>query len=118
MIRITHTHRNGTKRVIYEGPYVPPNLPDLKKYIEEKGRACWTELHQSALDGTLDEGFFKKWMQTIPAFGCSCRKDFAILLEENPFEPSFAWTVKIHNRVNQKLKKPEISLEEALQLWR
>jgi hypothetical protein len=33
-------------------------------------------------------------------------------------EAFFAWGVRLHNAVNAKLGKPEITIEEALSIWR
>jgi hypothetical protein len=33
-------------------------------------------------------------------------------------EAFFAWGVRLHNAVNAKLGKPEITIEEAYSIWR
>lgn len=51
---------------------------------------------------------------------CSCRDKTARTLEALPprFDDYFAWTVDFHNAINHELGKKEISLEEAINIWR
>jgi len=37
----------------------------------------------------------------------------------NPSEPMvlFQWSVEVHNAVNRKLNKPEISYDQAVEIW-
>ncbi len=51
----------------------------------------------------------------------TCREHYREHLKNNPITPSldnrrdlFKWTVNIHNSVNKKLGKPQVSEEEAL----
>lgn len=64
--------------------------------------------------------FYESFADIIPCPECSMH--YKILLEQHPVdvrdsECLFAWTVKIHNLVNLKLKKPQVSVEEAKQIW-
>jgi hypothetical protein len=78
-------------------------------------RDHWSELHnkQDATPEWLDD-----WVARIPKT-CGCGESFkSILLRVPPrFEDWFAWTVDVHNAVNEKLKKPKISLADARQIW-
>jgi len=97
---------------------------DYNARIEERkakqGRFAWSKKH-----GYLgcDPQWHELWVLLIPAFGCSCRQDFADYCKDNP--PNFSspaaywlWGVHLHNWVNRKLGKTELTVEEALALWR
>lgn len=80
----------------------------------------WIPLH----DGTVkDAESLLKWEAVIPGYGCKCRKDYATYKAENP--PDFSseeslwlWGVALHNAVNAKLGKPQITIDEARKIWR
>lgn len=80
----------------------------------------WTPIH----DGTVkDETTFAEWELGIPQYGCQCRRDYAEYKANNP--PSFEsaesiwlWGVDLHNYVNSKLGKPEVTIKEARKIWR
>ncbi len=48
-----------------------------------------------------------------------CKKEFSEYCKLNPppgfleMEKSFAWTVEVHNAVNAKLNKPQLTIEDA-----
>lgn len=78
-------------------------------------RNHWHELHtkqNATIEWLLD------WIARIPP-GCGCGESFeSIMLRLPPrFDDWFAWTVEIHNAVNRKLGKTEITLAEAIELW-
>jgi hypothetical protein len=78
-------------------------------------RDHWRELHtkrNATIEWLLD------WIARIPP-GCGCGESFESILQRLPprFDDWFAWTVEIHNQVNRKLSKPEITLEKAIELW-
>lgn len=86
----------------------------------------WKELHTNALNhkGVNDTVFLAEFGKKIPRYikGCSCQEFWNIWIRANPatFGPNgeyFAWTVKVHNAVNAKLGKPQITLEDALKLY-
>ena len=85
-----------------------------------QGRFAWSKKH-----GYLgcDPQWHELWVLLIPAFGCSCKQDFADYCKDNP--PDFSsptaywlWGVQLHNWVNRKLGKPELTVEEARAIWR
>jgi hypothetical protein len=89
--------------------------------IVSKGRANpWTPIH----DGTVrDAESLAKWELLIPAYGCKCRKDYMAYKAENPpdlssVESIWLWGFHLHNWVNRKLGKLEITIEEAYSIWR
>jgi hypothetical protein len=95
----------------------PSNSDQIKK--EEAGRKAWTYLHT-----TTDEPEIavRKFESMIPSYGCTCRQDYAKLKETYPLDCSspdafFLSGVALHNAVNRKLNKPELSIDEARCLW-
>lgn len=81
----------------------------------------WAELHRRALmhrEGA-DWAWYNAWTDRIPKVGCSCRDNWKIWVSKNPPDWSnyWAWSVRAHNAVNQKLGKPEMSEELARRLW-
>lgn len=59
--------------------------------------------------------FVEGYVYIIPCL--SCRQHFEKVLEENPVPEAgdyFKWSVDVHNIVNVRLGKPEISYENAL----
>lgn len=90
------------------------------------GPAMWDELHRRALNWNYellkdDKQYLRGFGHRIPKFesGCKCRSFYNTYLKKNPptIEKYFEWTVNLHNAVNKKLGKPEISLETARNIW-
>jgi hypothetical protein len=86
----------------------------------KQGRFAWAKKH-----GYLgcDPQWHELWVLLIPAFGCSCREDFEGYCKDNP--PDFSsptaywlWGVQLHNWVNRKLGRAELTIEEAKAIWR
>lgn len=89
----------------------------------------WRELHTRALtfDGTTEEGdklFIWHFANKIPRYikGCACDEFFNKWRSERPpvYQPReayFRWTWELHNAVNEKLGKPQMSLEDALAMY-
>jgi hypothetical protein len=86
--------------------------------------ALWNELHKHALEftGTNDSIFIAKFSKKIPRYtsGCSCQEFWNNWVYLNPptYNDYFAWTVKAHNAVNAKLHKPQISVEDAIKIYK
>lgn len=98
------------------------------------GRDSWTVLHLACLrwdeqaasrpPARRVEDFvhmFRRLLLCLP-----CRQDFLKLLAELPPPPPppipgggqlFAWSVEAHNRVNRRLGKPAMPLEQARQMY-
>jgi hypothetical protein len=55
----------------------------------------------------------------IPRYGCTCLSDWRTLLAAHPFrgEDPFAWSVDVHNAVNAKLGKPQLTVDAARSVW-
>ena len=80
----------------------------------------WIALH----DGTVfDAKTLADWELSIPRYGCQCKAFYHAWKAENAPDFSspeafFAWGVELHNAVNAKLGKPQITLDEAYLIWR
>ena len=82
----------------------------------------WTELHTRALSyhGGNDIDYLRDFAKRIPSFrpGCQCKEDWVKIVRANPPKfgtngEYFEWSVKCHNKVNEKLGKPTYTVEEA-----
>ncbi len=54
----------------------------------------------------------------------ACKAEYGKLLQRYPLDPALVsgktlseWAVQVHNAVNQRLGKPQMSLEEATSIW-
>ena len=89
------------------------------------GRELWAMLHKRAChhDGRNDSRFIAEFGRKIPRYmrGCSCNEFWRQYIKKNPPVYTkygyFKWTVDLHNAVNAKLGKKQISLEEARKIW-
>ena len=80
----------------------------------------WIGLHNGAI---FDAAGLSEWEKTIPHYGCACRQFYQDYKTDMPPDFStpeafFAWGVALHNAVNRKLGKPELTIDEALSIWR
>lgn len=85
----------------------------------KQGRFAWSLLHNYR---GCDPQWLELWVYFIPA-RCDCKDGYQKILEVMPPDFSspeafFAWGVRLHNAVNAKLGKPEITLDEAYSIWR
>ena len=88
-------------------------------YKAKQGRFAWSKLHGYT---GCDPQWLDIWQYLIPA-RCDCKDGYQQILGELPPDFStpeafFAWGVNLHNAVNRKLGKPELTIEEALSIWR
>lgn len=95
------------------------------------GPYFWGVLHISALTAPMSitpqylDAFLSLIMVYTVILPCpACRSHFAQLLGELPklteIQTSlelFAWTVEAHNRVNRRIGKRVVSVEEAYRYW-
>jgi hypothetical protein len=84
-----------------------------------QGRFAWAKLHGYR---GCDPQWLDIWQYLIPA-RCDCKDGFQRILKDLPPDHSspeafFAWGVALHNAVNAKLGKPQITLDEAYSIWR
>jgi len=82
------------------------------------GPHFWMTLHIACLgcqDAKVLTDFVEGYKEIIPCL--SCRDHFEQVLVENPVPEAddlFKWSVDVHNIVNKRLGKPEVSYEAAL----
>jgi hypothetical protein len=101
-----------------------PALLDAQKIV--LANELWKELHTHAMnhDGTNDANFLLFFGSKIPRYlsGCRCYEFWntwtIINVPVYDVDKYFEWTVRLHNAVNTKLNKPEISIEEAKILYK
>ena len=100
-------------------PRSEPRITISGVVIERKPNP-WILLHDGSIK-TIEQ--LTEWELLIPQYGCSCKRFYAEWKAANPPDFSspeafFAWGVALHNAVNAKLGKPEITIEEAYSIWR
>ena len=84
------------------------------------GPYFWGAFHLAclaAVDLESVKTFINSYQMVLPCFWC--RLHFSQVLAENPIPDTdlFKWSVDVHNIVNEKLGKPIVSYEEALEFW-
>uniref|UniRef100_A0A6C0BQF2 thiol oxidase n=1 Tax=viral metagenome TaxID=1070528 RepID=A0A6C0BQF2_9ZZZZ len=87
----------------------------------------WRQLHLRALQhtsGNPDSTWILVWSRKIPRYtkGCRCNEHWQKWYAKNrpdfsTAEKYFAWTVRAHNAVNERLKKRVYSVDEARELY-
>jgi len=98
----------------------PPSRLNHFSYEQRPIENPWIALH----DGTVfDAKSLADWEISIPQYGCQCKAFYRAWKAENAPDFSspkafFAWGVALHNSVNAKLDKPQITIEEAYSIWR
>jgi len=80
----------------------------------------WVAVHNGSIRDAIG---LANWEITIPQYECNCRRFYADWKAANPPdftspEAFFAWGVALHNAVNAKLGKQQITIEEAYSIWR
>lgn len=81
------------------------------------GPYYWALLHISALTNTSG---FPELVQLFPALiPCpTCSEDFRKIIADYPLTGDyFTWSVDVHNLINRKLGKPQVSYEDARRQW-
>jgi hypothetical protein len=84
-----------------------------------QGQFAWAKLHSYR---GCDPQWLDIWQYLIPQ-RCDCKDGYQRILAEMPPdylspEAFFRWGVRLHNAVNAKLGKPEITIDEAYSIWR
>jgi hypothetical protein len=85
----------------------------------KQGQFAWTKLHSYT---GCDPQWLDIWQYLIPQ-RCDCKDGYQRILAEIPPdhtspEAFFAWGVALHNAVNAKLGKQQITIDEAYSIWR
>jgi hypothetical protein len=97
------------------------------------GPVLWRAIHDMALayperpspeDARSVEAFFRALPALLPCAACGEKLRAELLAEPVSGGPArsraalYAWTVRLHNRVNARLGKPEMGVAEALRAGR
>ncbi|MFH5806761.1 FAD-linked sulfhydryl oxidase, partial [Alienimonas sp. DA493] len=104
---------------------VPIRKASRRSHVTPKSAEGWRMLHQYALAYDGDREAAEKWLEEFAAgLGCDdCRSHWRKLTAENPpdltdAETFFRSTVELHNAVNRRIGKPEVTVAEARERWR
>jgi hypothetical protein len=137
-VRVAERNRLAAERVLRPVPLSPrsdtssrrvlppPSINATREALEVAGRRLWAELHRWAIAFRGGPQEAARWLQEfagkVPQAGCGCRAEWDADIDRNPPpqdhpEELFEWTVVVHNVVNLKLGKPQVSLQEARDLW-
>ena len=96
------------------------NLAGMIHGLLPNGPELWSKLHRRAIahEGVDDSAWLSDFAEQIIG-RCPCRKQWEqdILATPPDFTNYFAWTVAMHNRVNARLGKPILTVEEARARW-
>lgn len=95
------------------------------KKKEMDGPALWAVLHRRPYVGFKDPASEQRWIDNefTPSITCViCLEHWLLLLKEFPPDFSspdayFEWTVKVHNKVNERLGKAQYSLFASKVRW-
>lgn len=90
-----------------------------------KGPQMWAELHRYALTQKPTQGQRAAWLVNFASkIDCGeCAREWKRLNIDTPLAKNakpnefFEWTVTVHNKVNQRLGKPVISMQDAKNIW-
>jgi len=98
--------------------YEPVEQHELSKH----GSRFWAELHLFSVRRPSEELAFQwleHWMSSIPFNKCPCKQHFDEYIRVYPpdYKSLFEWGVNLHNAVNKRIFKPQVTIEEALELW-
>ena len=107
------------------------NIPGIDRTYMANiiGPGYWSSLHKLSAEATNEEGkkFFLHYLKFISNnFPCmECKGHINEYINANPIEPylkqedgCFIWVWKFHNTVNRRLKKRELTLEEATKIYK
>lgn len=97
----------------------------LQSAILRDGPRLWAELHLFSLrnrncsDLNFIKNWFDNWVDSIPWNGCPCKDHFEDYCKQFPpnFSDLWKWGIGIHNDVNKRNGKKQLSISEAERLW-
>lgn len=95
----------------------PETAAKAKAQLEAQGRAAWAWLHERSQNDSLTvERLAVEFLPMIPNYGCSCKREWQEILVSNPLPMTgqYEWSVRVHNAVNAKLGKPQLTVDQAL----
>lgn len=98
-----------------------PNVVNNNLSLIDSQRKLWEELHTYKWVSEQEtEQWFHFFCSRVPCG--ECKMHWLNLVSNfppqfNSAEAFFEWSVLAHNKVNERLEKPQISLDEARRLW-
>jgi len=98
--------------VSYRWEFEQPDYSNHNSKYHDLWRECHTKQDANA-------EWFVDWLNRVPKT-CGCNKSLQAILDElgqPDYTDWFAYSVRLHNAVNRKLGKPELSLDEAMAIW-
>jgi hypothetical protein len=112
-------HQSWVERAAWE---VDRSHEFISPPIAKSGPRFWAELHLFALRHKTDREdwlWFDEWRQALPFDNCPCKVHLDAFVKENPpdWKDLFAWSVALHNDVNDRIGKPTISVDDARAVW-
>lgn len=114
-----HAHLTGRPAPSPDRLQQPVRTPIKVAGPPVNGAPLWGELHRWALatEGSEDARWMVLFRLRVPCG--ECRKHWDGMCVETPptWGDLFAWTVARHNEVNRRLRKPEMTVEEAREKW-
>lgn len=87
------------------------------------GPKLWTLLHIILVKPTAQQVVYKRFFKYLQyLLPCSkCRKHYRYHIRILPFpenqSQNASWLIKIHNRVNKSLNKPQLKIKDAIAFW-
>lgn len=116
---IRHNEKLAGKPLL-QGPQIPVVAAKQGMVKLSNQPSTWAELHLRALtqEGQPDHFWLALFGARISG-GCDCRKNWKkeLLMLPPDFKNYFFWSVAIHNMVNVRLGKPQITIDEARKIW-
>lgn len=94
----------------------PPDPERKSKRLAKLGPPLWREFHLWAMAGGPDRAcWLAAFVLRVPCGECKVEWGRIVRELPSPADPAalFGWSVAVHNRVNVKLGKPEMSESEA-----
>ena len=88
-------------------------------YFTQQHENPWASIHNGTVRDAIS---LAEWELCIPTYGCACRKDYMLYKASTPpdftsAESLWLWGVNLHNHVNRKLGKSELTVDEARLQW-
>jgi hypothetical protein len=95
----------------------PTTKQQVRSALSQLFADLWREVHTQK-DPSQD--WFASWVARVPGVGCDCKNWLKKYLASNPprFDDWFAFTWELHNAVNAKLNRKQLTLEKAIRTWK
>lgn len=81
------------------------------------GPNLWGTLHLMCLTGSITPEFVQEFAKVIPCPVCAGHFQALLITAPLPDTEQFEWSVRLHNIVNERLGKPQFTVEQARAHW-